>query len=71
MGEQNMVEKIGATAGVIWNYLDNNGQITMAALQKGTKLNKASLDMGIGWLAREGKIQIEGKRTKRISLVQE
>ena len=64
-----MTDKIGTSAGVIWSHLNNNGQMTISALQKGTKLNKAALDMGIGWLAREDKIKIEGGRVKKICLI--
>ena len=65
-----MTDTIGEAAGVIWGYLDRNGNISTAALVKGTKLKQREADRAIGWLAREGKIRIEKtKKGELISLV--
>jgi hypothetical protein len=62
-----MNEEIGTMAGAIWRELDANGETTLAKLKK--ELNAASplFDWGIGWLAREDKIQLT--REKRTVLV--
>jgi len=55
-----MIEIIGTNAGLIWNALSaSNGQ-TGKALKKATKL-KSDKDLyaALGWLAREGKVNIE------------
>ena len=65
-----MIDKIGEASGIIWNHLRGNGKITISALQRGTSLDKATMDMGIGWLACQEKIKIEGNRVKKISLTE-
>lgn len=49
------VELIGSNAGKIWNALQN-GALSGKALKKATKLKEADLNLGLGWLAREGKL---------------
>lgn len=61
-------EKIGTNAGLIWNALEN-GEASLKAVKKATKLNEKDLNMAIGWLAREGKIElfeIEGEVSARL-----
>lgn len=48
-------EKIGNNAGLIWNAL-SNGELEVKAIKKATKLTEKDLNLGLGWLAREGKI---------------
>lgn len=54
-----MNEKIGEHAGIIWRFLDRNGEITYSALVQGTKLNQKQVDRAMGWLSREGKVSIK------------
>ena len=67
-----MQEKIGVTAGSIYNYLSAKGEITTTTLRKDLELDDPGLvSLGIGWLAREGKVQIRTKgKTTYVSLVQ-
>ena len=54
-----MIEIIGNNAGLVWNALNaSNGQ-TGKALKKATKLKDKELYAALGWLAREGKLNIE------------
>lgn len=54
-----MIEMIGNNAGLVWNALNAaNGQ-TGKALKKATKLKDKELYAALGWLAREGKLNIE------------
>jgi hypothetical protein len=63
------VEAIGQTAGSVWNYLRTNGECSLSALERAVEAPKAMVSMAIGWLAREGKVEIkDAKRTIRISL---
>jgi hypothetical protein len=56
-----MVNEIGETAGEIWSALvEQNGAMTFSQLKKKTKLPEDLLYMGIGWLAREDKLQFSG-----------
>lgn len=50
-------EKAGVLAGKIWNALNENGTLTGKDLKKAAgKLTDKDLFLGLGWLAREGKI---------------
>ena len=57
---------IGTTAGQIWEYLDKKGGATLAKMSKDLDLDTNFAYLGIGWLAREGKINVEkrGNSTK-------
>ena len=60
---------IGETAGKVWHVLDVKGPQTIAKLIK--ELDDTPRDVvmqAIGWLAREGKVEIEDGRTKVVSL---
>jgi hypothetical protein len=45
----------GIKAGKVWEQL-NKGSKTLTQLQKATGMTTKEVSMGIGWLAREGKI---------------
>jgi winged helix-turn-helix protein DUF2582 len=63
------LEAIGETAGLVWNFLRSNGEASLNALEKGVKAPKPMISMAVGWLAREGKVEIEeDKRSVRVSL---
>ena len=49
-------EKIGNNAGLIWSALES-GILNVKAVKKATKLNEKDLNLALGWLAREGKVQ--------------
>ena len=55
------METIGTTAGQIWEYLDKKGETTFAKMSKDLDLDTNFAQMGLGWLAREGKINIQKK----------
>lgn len=56
-----MVNEIGETAGEIWMALvEENNAMTISQLKKKTKLPEDLFYMGIGWLAREDKLQFSG-----------
>lgn len=67
-----MIETIGIAAGEIWKFLDKQEQpVTLSTLRKKISLSSTLLIMGLGWLAREGKINIkmpENSYSYRISL---
>jgi len=63
------VNTIGETAGLVWSFLRSNGDTSLSALEKGIEAPKAVVSMAVGWLAREGKIELKDeKRAVRISL---
>ena len=64
-----MEHEIGEAAGQIWRWLEENGETTVAKLRQETKLSDQLLHMGLGWLAREGKIDLtKDKRTVKVAL---
>jgi hypothetical protein len=64
-----MEPDIGDGAGLIWQYLHEHGETTLGRLRHGTKLSDQLLLMGVGWLAREGKVSIvQQGRTVKLSL---
>ena len=64
-----MAESIGSAAGVVWKYLDANGESSVAKVTKGTELDAKVVQRALGWLACENKLNFEMKgRTETISL---
>ncbi|OQA91571.1 MAG: hypothetical protein BWY26_00839 [Elusimicrobia bacterium ADurb.Bin231] len=64
-----MIDTIGEIAGKIWHYLDENGEVTNLKLKTALGITNTVLYMGLGWLAREGKIDIvESAKNYKISL---
>jgi hypothetical protein len=64
-----MEEEIGGAAGIVWTFLDEHGETALNALKQGTRLSDQLLFMGLGWLAREGKLALVRQgRTLKISL---
>ena len=59
---------IGEAAGKVYEFLadQKNNETTIFKLEKNLDLEQNFVSMGIGWLAHEGKVDLEGKgaRTK-------
>lgn len=54
------VETIGLWSGAVWNALnDAKGTLNVRSLKKVTKLKEKEVYAAIGWLAREGKVNID------------
>ncbi len=51
-----MLEEIGITAGEIWHYLEENSEASIGKLTKELKHTDRMILLGLGWLAREGKL---------------
>lgn len=61
--------QIGQTAGSIWHALNTNGPMSLAKLVKTVDAPRDLVMQGIGWLAREDKVEIEEtNRGRMISL---
>jgi hypothetical protein len=50
-------EVIGETAGEIWRLLKAEGPLSLSAIVGKIKQPQTTVYMGIGWLAREGKLE--------------
>jgi len=59
--EQELQEQIGFSAGMIYDYLNNNGESTFSKMKKELDLKGNFADLGLGWLAREDKVEISKK----------
>jgi hypothetical protein len=58
-----MTHPIGETAGKVWKFLDEKGEVTLNQMKKGIKADPNLIPQAIGWLAREDKLIIGlGKR---------
>jgi len=55
-----MTDFIGNAAGMIWSYLEQQSKpVTLSTLKKEIDVSSTVLMMALGWLAREGKLDIE------------
>lgn len=61
-----MNAEIGEHAGRVWKHLNGRGETTMTSLVKDTKLNQRQADRAVGWLAREGKVQLRKAANKEL-----
>jgi hypothetical protein len=59
------ITSIGETAGKIWTLLDRSGKMTVSMLEKKVKSPAREVQMAVGWLAREGKIELS-EETRRL-----
>lgn len=60
---QELQEQIGFSAGMIYDYLNNNGESSFSKIKKELDLKGNFADLGLGWLAREDKVEISKKGT--------
>jgi len=63
------VQQIGETAGAVWRTLAEQGPQSLAKIVERVGGNRDLVMQAIGWLAREGKLEIaETKRGRILSL---
>ncbi len=64
------ITEIGTAAGLIWQYLDKSGSVSVTKVAAETGISKNDIQRAIGWLAKEGKLKIELKgRVEMLSLL--
>lgn len=63
--EKQTKTRIGETAGKVWQVLSGQGESTIPRLAELTREKEPLVQQAVGWLAREGKIEldIKGNRT--------
>lgn len=64
------LDRIGSAAGVVWQTLSGAGELTIPKLIEASGLSRDLVLSGLGWLAREGKLEFlqRGRiRTIRLS----
>ncbi len=60
--QETLEQTIGLSAGQIYNYLsENNGEVSLTKMKKELDLKGNFADLGLGWLAREEKIEMSKK----------
>ena len=52
------ISMIGENAGIIWRTLESKGNLSLEQLQSETELQTPAFYAAIGWLAREGKVNV-------------
>ena len=57
-----MLDNIGNVAGAIWHYLEINNEASVTKLTREIGENERTVLMGVGWLAREGKLDFEKRK---------
>ncbi len=61
--------QVGETAGKVWNTLSSDGPQTVAQLKKKLNTTNELVNLAVGWLAREDKVEItQEKKSFRIQL---
>ena len=53
-----MLDEIGTIAGEIWQYLNKNEEASVGKLTQELKHTDRMILLGLGWLAREGQLNI-------------
>ncbi len=61
MTEERVQDRIGISAGEIYNYLNSNGETSFSKMKKELDLKGNFAELGLGWLAREDKIEFSKK----------
>jgi len=65
------LHSIGETAGAVYQYLKDHGGTTLTTLVRAIGAPSDAVLMAVGWLAREGKLEIsQEKRTVHIRLTE-
>ena len=53
------VKSIGEAAGAVWKLLGSKGRVALTTLPKLLDQDNAVVQQGVGWLAREHKVEFE------------
>jgi hypothetical protein len=62
-------EEVGETAGKVWQLLSRDGPQTLAQTKKKLNVESELLNLAIGWLAREDKVDVSrDKKDIRVQL---
>ena len=66
--ESEVLMQIGESAGLVWRTLAAKGPLSFAQLVKVSGAPRDAVMQGIGWLAREDKLDFEEGRTLKVGL---
>lgn len=63
------VQQIGETAGAVWHTLNSQGPLSLAKLVTAVGAPRDLVMQAVGWLAREGKVEmVDTKRGRAVAL---
>lgn len=51
-------QAVGETAGLVWRFLHEHGKSSLTIIEREVEAPKKLVHMAIGWLAREGKLEL-------------
>lgn len=54
-----LTENVGEFAGKVWTALNGTDGLTQKQIKKVTKLKDKEFFLALGWLLREGKVEVE------------
>ena len=60
------VNHVGETAGLVWNTLNDQGPLSLAKLTKRIDAPRDVVMMAVGWLAHEGKLDLQDGSKGRV-----
>ena len=64
-----MESTIGNVAGKVWDHLQTEGEMSVSAVARAMDEPQTKVNMAIGWLAKEGKLDFDADgRATRMSL---
>lgn len=64
------VQSIGKCAGIVWNLLNSeHRKWSYSEIKKSTELSDRDINAAIGWLAREGKLNIEENQVGKRNII--
>jgi len=63
--DDSCVERIGNVAGLAWHVLSKNSPLSFTQLAKEVDAPRDLVLQAVGWLAREGKLEIHEKGRRR------
>ncbi|MEI7904201.1 MAG: winged helix-turn-helix domain-containing protein [Candidatus Firestonebacteria bacterium] len=53
-----MMQEIIEAPGKVWLYLSSAGESSISKIKKDTKMPDSLIYIGVGWLAKEGKVYV-------------
>ena len=56
-----MNDDVGEVAGEVWDFLNEEGKSSLSAVNKAISEPRSRVNMGIGWLAREDKLEFDAE----------
>ena len=61
----------GTDAGKVWKSLSGSGPLTVTMISQKSKLPPSRVYGALGWLAREGKLKLEGTKVQKFVIIGE